>query len=84
MSDEEQRDQTFVLADVVDAWYTDGTDGEAVLTDWLLIAKGTGFGEDGGQTTHVLQAFSADDVTKLGLMEYMRAHTANRVGGGDR
>jgi hypothetical protein len=68
------------IRDAVEAWYTDGFEGQAVLTGWYLIAHGTGFAGDGGKLAHIAQDWGDTDiVAQIGLTEYARQRVLDRM-----
>lgn len=79
MSDVRER-----LREVIREWYAEAVDGEAVLTGWYLVAKGTGFGDEGDDRAALAQEWEADIIDQLGLVEYAAHRVRQRMDEEDR
>lgn len=67
------------LRAAINDWYAASFGGSAINTGWYLIAKGTGYDEDGSDRAHLAQEWDADIVDQLGLIEYARERVRDRM-----
>lgn len=72
-------DTRAMLRDAIAAWYRDANEGQAVLTGFYLVAKGTGFDDDGDALSHIAHEWDADIIDQLGLVEYARERVRDRM-----
>ncbi len=76
MTEEEARAN---LRDAIVDWYATSFDGRAVVTGWVLTAKGTGWDDEGSSLAHLALDWHGDIIDQIGLTEYARLRTHARL-----
>ena len=67
------------LRAAINDWYAASFGGQAVITGWYLVAKGTGYDETGSDRAHIAQEWDADIIEQLGLTRYASERVSDRM-----